>query len=277
MSVTLMRKFDPTSPGVRGMQLMRHKDDEDVKRPKGLFKSKKRTNGRNNYGRITVRRRGGGAKRKYRIIDFKRPFSEVSGKVVAIDYDPNRSANIALVNYANGAKSYILAPNGLKVGDTIESNNKADITVGNTRQMKDIPVGTLLHNIELNPGAGGQLVRAAGVYAQLMAKEGAYVFVRLPSGELRKVNQLCKASIGQVGNIEREQISWGKAGKSRHLGRRPKVRGVAMNPIDHPHGGGEGRTSGGRHPVTPWGKPTKGKKTRNNKRTNKFILKRRAK
>ncbi len=242
---------------------------------KSLISSQKSVAGRNNAGRITVRRRGGGVKQRYRIIDFKRNKENIPAKVQAIAYDPNRTCNIALIAYADGEKAYILAPLGLNAGDTVISSADADIKVGNSKLLKDIPVGTLVHNVELYPGAGGQMARSAGAYAQVMAKEVDSILLRLPSGELRKVKQNCRASIGQIGNLEHEQRVLGKAGVTRKLGFRPKVRGVVMNPVDHPHGGGEGRTSGGRHPVTPWGLPTRGYKTRKNKRTQKFIVKRR--
>ena len=228
-------------------------------------------------GRITVRRRGGAAKRRYRIVDFKRNKLDIPAKVTAIVYDPNRTCNLALITYLDGLKSLILAPAGLKVGDTILSGVEADIKIGNTKKLSEIPVGTLVHNVEMNPGAGGQLARSAGSYVQVMAKEDTSILLRLPSGEVRTVRPSCRATIGQVGNLEHEQKVLGKAGKNRWLGNRPKVRGVVMNPVDHPHGGGEGRTSGGRHPVSPWGTPTKGYKTRMNKRTDKFIVKRRRK
>jgi large subunit ribosomal protein L2 len=232
--------------------------------------------GRNNNGRVTARRRGGGNKRLYRIIDFKRNKVDVPAKVATIEYDPNRSARIALLNYADGEKRYILAPVGLRVGDNILAGEKADIKPGNALPLAKIPMGTIIHNIELYPGKGGQMARAAGAYAQLVAKEGKYALLRLPSGEVRKVLATNVATVGQVGNLEHENISYGKAGRNRWKGRRPKVRGVAMNPVDHPLGGGEGRSSGGRHPVTPWGKPTKGYKTRNqNKSSSKLIVKRR--
>jgi large subunit ribosomal protein L2 len=231
--------------------------------------------GRNNHGHITSRHRGGGHARLYRKIDFKRDKIGVPGTVRTIEYDPNRSARIALVSYADGEKRYILAPVGLKVGDAVISSSKADIKPGNSLKLKSIPIGTIVHNIELRPGKGGQLSRSAGAGSQLMAKEGSYATLRLPSGEFRKVLIECRATVGTVGNTEHANLSLGKAGRSRWLGRRPSVRGVVMNPVDHPHGGGEGRTSGGRHPVTPWGKPTKGKKTRTNKTTSKFIVKRR--
>jgi large subunit ribosomal protein L2 len=231
--------------------------------------------GRNSYGRITVRFRGGGHKRRYRVIDFRRDKHGIPARVTGIEYDPNRSARIALLTYADGERRYILAPKGLQVGDEIISARSADIKVGNSLQLKDLPVGTTIHAIELKIGAGAKLCRAAGTAAQLMAKEGEWCQVRLPSGEVRLVHQNCRATVGQVGNEEHNNVSIGKAGRTRWLGRRPHVRGVAMNPVDHPHGGGEGRTSGGRHPVTPWGFPTKGKKTRNNRATDRFIVRRR--
>jgi large subunit ribosomal protein L2 len=234
-----------------------------------------KSGGRNNRGRITVRRRGGGHKRRYRKIDFRRDKHGVPGRVASVQYDPNRSARIALLHYADGEKRYIIAPDGLRKGDTIVSGPGADIRPGNALSLSDIPLGSWVHNIEMSPGRGGQMCRAAGTYAQVMAKESGRVLLRLPSGELRQVIQDCMATLGQVSNLQHENMSLGKAGRSRWLGRRPKVRGVAMNPVDHPHGGGEGRTSGGRHPVTPWGRPTKGAKTRNNKRSNVFIVKRR--
>jgi large subunit ribosomal protein L2 len=270
-----IRKFKPTSPSLRHMTVLTSEGLSNVKPYKPLLAVKKEKAGRNAHGRITVRHRGGGVKQKYRIIDFKRNKTDIPATVKTIEYDPNRTCNIALVAYADGEKKYILAPLGLKVGDTIIASDSADIKVGNSKLLQDIPVGTLVHNVELNPGRGGQMARSAGSYAQLMAKEGREALLRLPSGELRKVKKNCRATIGQVGNLEYEQVKIGKAGKTRHRGIRPTVRGVVMNPVDHPHGGGEGRTSGGRHPVTPWGKPTKGAKTRKNKRTDKFIVKRR--
>jgi large subunit ribosomal protein L2 len=248
---------------------------KDVKPLRSAIKAKSRTAGRNNNGRITCRHRGGGVKRRYRVIDFKRNKEEIPAKVQAIHYDPNRTCNLALIAYADGQRNYILAPQGLNVGDTIISSATADIKVGNAKKLKDIPVGTLVHNVEMNPGAGGQMARSAGSYVQVMAKEGNEVLMKMPSGELRKVKNECRATIGQVGNVDHEKRNLGKAGNKRKLGIRPTVRGVAMNPIDHPHGGGEGRTSGGRHPVSPWGTLTKGFKTRKNKRTNRFIVKRR--
>jgi large subunit ribosomal protein L2 len=271
-----IKKFKPTSPSLRRMAVINSDAlTKGAKPVKSLLATKKKTAGRNALGRITSRRRGGGVKQKYRIIDFKRQKSDIPATVMSIEYDPNRTCNIALICYADGLKTYILAPHGLKDGDVVISSDPADIKVGNSKLLKDIPVGTLIHNVELHPRSGGQLARSAGSYAQLMGKEGKEALLRLPSGEMRKVKINCRATIGQVGNLEHEQIVIGKAGKNRLRGIRPSVRGVVMNPVDHPHGGGEGRTSGGRHPVTPWGKPTKGAKTRKNKRTNKFIVKRR--
>ncbi len=244
---------------------------------KPLLESKQRISGRNNQGRLTIWRRGGGHKRNYRVIDFKRDKIGIPARVATVEYDPNRSAMIALVHYADGEKRYILYPLGLKVGDKILAGPEADIVVGNALPLKNIPTGTMIHNIEMRPGKGGQMVRSAGGAAQLLAKEGEYAQVRLPSGEVRRVHIDCMASIGQVGNLDHENITIGKAGRKRWMGIRPTVRGVVMNPVDHPHGGGEGKTSGGRNPVTPWGQPTRGYKTRNNKRTDRFIVKRREK
>lgn len=244
---------------------------------KPLLEPKNRISGRNNRGEITIWRRGGGHKRRYRVIDFKRDKPGIVAKVATIEYDPNRSAFISLLHYADGEKRYILYPQGVKVGDKVVSGPDADIVAGNALPLRNIPVGTLVHNIEMREGKGGQLVRSAGGAAQLLSKEGEYAQVRLPSGEVRKVHLECMASIGQVGNLDHENVSLGKAGRTRWLGRRPTVRGVAMNPVDHPLGGGEGKTSGGRNPVTPWGQPTRGFKTRNNKRADKFIVKRREK
>ena len=270
-----IKKFKPYTKSVREMAVMDSKDlTPGVKPIKALIVSKKRNAGRNNAGRITTRHQGGGAKQNYRIIDFKRSKENIPAKVQAIVYDPNRTCNLAQIAYADGERAYILAPLGLKAGDMVVSSETADVKVGNAKQLKDIPVGTLVHNVELNPGAGGQMARSAGSYVQVMAKEGDSILLRLPSGELRNVKLNCRATIGQVGNLEHEQENIGKAGKNRHRGIRPAVRGVATNPVDHPHGGGEGRTSGGRHPVTPWGLPTRGYKTRNNKRTDRFIVKR---
>ena len=271
-----IKTYKPTSPGIRFVTTLTFDEITKTEPEKSLVVPLKKTGARNFMGRITVRHRGGGHKRLYRIIDFKRDKDGIPAKVAAIEYDPNRSANIALLHYLDGEKRYILAPNDLKVGDMVVSGPGVEIRVGNALPLKDIPLGTYVHNIELKPGAGGQLARSAGTYAQVMAKEGRYVHLRLPSGEVRMVFEECKATIGQVGNLDHENITIGKAGRSRWLGRRPKVRGVAMNPVDHPHGGGEGKTSGGRHPVTPWGVPTKGYKTRRRKKpSDKFIVKRR--
>ncbi len=271
-----IKKFKPVTPTLRKKQVMDSKDlTKGVKVPSSLLEVKKVNAGRNSAGRITTRHQGGGVKQKYRIIDFKRNKLEIPATVKAICYDPNRTCNIALVVYADGATSFILAPLGLNVGDTVVSSSNADIKVGNSKLLSDIPVGTLVHNVELSPGAGGQIARSAGSYVQVMAKEEEIVLLRMPSGELRKVKSNCRATIGQVGNLDHEKRNLGKAGISRKLGIRPTVRGVSMNPVDHPLGGGEGRTSGGRHPCTPWGIQTRGFKTRKNKRTDKFIVKRR--
>ena len=273
-----VRKLNPTSPGRRFQTVATFEEITASSPEKSLTEGLRQKAGRNNNGRITSRRRGAGNKRLYRIIDFKRDKMDVPGKVATIEYDPNRSARIALINYADGEKRYILAPVGLKTGDMILAGAGADIKPGNALQMLRIPVGTLLHNIEMSPGKGGQLCRAAGTYAQLVAKEGKYALLRLPSGEVRNVLSSCLATVGQVGNVTHENVSIGKAGRNRWLGKRPKVRGVAMNPVDHPLGGGEGKSSGGRHPVSPWGKPTKGYKTRNKKKpSSKLIVKRRGK
>ncbi len=264
----------PTSPGRRFQTHSTFEEITNKKPEKKLLRSLKGSGGRNSMGRVTVRHRGGGHKRKYRLIDFKRDKDGISGVVAFIEYDPNRSANIALLHYIDGEKRYILAPHQLSVGDRVNSGSGAEIRIGNTLVLKDIPLGTYVHNIELNIGHGGQLARSAGSYAQLMAKEGKYAQLKLPSGEVRMVLQGCKATIGQVGNMDHENISIGKAGRNRWLGKRPRVRGVAMNPVDHPHGGGEGKSSGGRHPVTPWGVPTKGYRTRTNKKSDRLIVKR---
>ncbi len=270
-----IRKHKPTSPG-RRFQMVSTFEDITKKEPeKTLLMPVKKKGGRNNHGRITIWHRGGGHKRRYRIIDFKRDKDDIPAKVASIEYDPNRSARIALLNYADGEKRYVIAPVGLRIGDALLSGPNADIKPGNALPLKDIPLGMTIHNIEIKKGKGAQLVRSAGSSAQLMAKEGNYVHVKLTSGEVRLIPAECKATIGQVGNPEHEIISRGKAGKSRWLGRRPIVRGVAMNPVDHPHGGGEGKSSGGRHPVTPWGKPTKGHKTRKKKISDRLIVKRR--
>ena len=274
-----VKTYKPTTPTRRHMTSADFSILDKKEPEKALLEPLKRKGGRNSYGRITVRHRGGGAQRKYRIIDFKRNKDGVSAKVAAIEYDPNRSAYIALLHYVDGAKSYIIAPNGMKKGDVVVSGPDSDIKPGNCLPLEKIPVGTVIHNIELKPGAGAQIVRSAGSSAQLMAKEGKYVSIRLPSGEVRLVLQSCKASIGQVSNIENENLKIGKAGRTRWMGRRPKVRGVVMNPVDHPHGGGEGKSPIGRpSPVTPWGKPTLGYKTRKKQNpTDKYIVKRRNK
>ncbi len=274
-----IKKFKPTSPSLRRMTVSTFEEITKKEPEKSLLAPLKRKAGRNSRGVITVRHKGGGAKRKYRIIDFKRNKDDVPGKVAAIEYDPNRSSHIALIHYADGEKRYILAPNKLKVGDTIMSGRNADIKVGNALPLQNIPVGTRIHNIELKPGKGGQLVRAAGNEAQLMAKEGNYVQIKLPSGEVRMIRKECRATVGQVGNLDHENINIGKAGRKRHMGVRPTVRGSVMNPNDHPHGGGEGRAPIGMpSPVTPWGKPTLGYKTRKkNKKSDKFIVRRRKK
>jgi len=268
-----IKKYKPTSPARRFQTVDTFEDITTDTPEKSLVKGYSKTAGRNCYGRITVRRRGGGVKRAYRKIDFKRDKEGIPAKVTTIEYDPNRSARIALLAYADGEKRYILCPVGMKVGDKVLSGEGADILPGNTLALKDIPLGTLVHNVELRKGGGGQIARSAGVYAQLMAKEGRYAQIRLTSGEVRMVLQDCKATIGQVSNIEHENVSIGKAGRNRWLGKRPKVRGVAMNPVDHPLGGGEGRSSGGRPACSPWGKP-EGVKTRKGK-TDKFIVKKR--
>ncbi|MGM0396317.1 MAG: 50S ribosomal protein L2 [Bacillota bacterium] len=274
-----IRKFKPTSPARRQMSVSTFEEITKKEPEKSLVVSLNKNSGRNSQGRITIRHRGGGAKKKYRIIDFKRTKDGVPGKVAAIEYDPNRSANIALIHYVDGEKRYILAPHKIKVGDMIESGENADIKIGNALQLKHIPVGTTVHNVELKPGKGAQLVRSAGAEAQLMAKEGKYAQLKLPSGEFRLVAIECRATIGQVGNLDHENITIGKAGRSRHMGIRPTVRGSAMNPVDHPHGGGEGRAPIGMpSPVTPWGKPALGYKTRKKKtKSDKYIVRRRTK
>jgi len=270
------RKLKPTSPGRRFQTISTFEEITETTPEKSLTVGLTKKSGRNNNGRVTSRRRGGGHKRLYRIIDFKRDKVEVPATVATIEYDPNRSSRIALLNYADGEKRYILAPVGVKVGDTLLAGDKADIKPGNALVLSRIPVGTIVHNIELHPGRGGQFCRAAGTYAQLVAKEGKYALLRMPSGEVRNVLSTCWATVGQVGNIHHENISIGKAGRARWMGKRPEVRGVAMNPVDHPLGGGEGRSSGGRHPVSPWGMPTKGYKTRNKKKaSSRLIVKRR--
>jgi large subunit ribosomal protein L2 len=270
-----IREYKPTSSGRRFMSANTFEEITKGKPEKSLTGFVKKTGGRNNVGRITTRHIGGGHRRKYRVIDFKRDKLEVPGKVFGIEYDPNRSSHIALIHYTDGEKRYILAPLGLKVGDYVVASRKADTEIkeGNALPLKFVPAGAFVHNIEMKPGKGGQLARSAGSYAQLVAKEGDYGHVRLPSGGVRLVNLSCMATIGQVGNIDHENVTIGKAGKSRWLGTRPTVRGTAMNPVDHPLGGGEGRSKGGRHPCSPWGQLAKGLKTRKNKRTDKFIIK----
>ena len=271
-----IKTYNPITPGQRGKTGYSF-DELTTDRPyRKLVAALKKSGGRNNQGRITIRFRGGGHKRKYRIIDFRRDKFEVPGTIETIEYDPNRTARIALVKYSDGERRYILAPLGIKVGDGIISTDKeAEILPGNALPLKNIPVGTTIHNIEYKPGRGGQIARTAGASATLMAKEGRYALIKMPSGELRKIILECRATIGQIGNVEHGNIKVGKAGRSRWSGARPHVRGTVMNPVDHPHGGGEGKTKGGRIPVTPWGKPTKGYKTRRNKRTQKFIVRRR--
>ena len=270
-----IKKYSPVTPSRRFTTVVTREDITRQTPEKSLTAGKKRSGGRNNLGEITIWWRGGGHKKSYREIDFKREKTGVPAKVAAIEYDPNRSARIALLNYADGEKRYIIAPSGLTVGRTVVSGPEADILVGNALPLKNIPAGTVVHNIELRPGKGGQMARSAGTQAQLVSREGGVALLKLPSGEIRRVAVECMATIGQVGNLDHENESHGKAGKSRWLGKKPHNRGVVMNPVDHPHGGGEGKTSGGRHPVTPWGQPTRGFKTRNNKRTDKFIVSRR--
>ncbi|MES1179039.1 MAG: 50S ribosomal protein L2 [Myxococcales bacterium] len=270
-----IRAFKPTSAGRRFYTVSDFAEITTNAPLKKLTEGKSSTGGRNHYGRITSRFRGGGHKQRYRLVDFKRSKIGIPARVAEIEYDPNRTARIALLHYADGEKTYILAPDGLKQGDTVLSSRLADIRPGNCLPLGDIPAGTMIHNIEMRKGKGGQLVRSAGTAAQLMAKDTTYAQVKLPSGEVRKIHVLCRATVGQVSNIEHQNISLGKAGRARWLGRRPHNRGVTMNPVDHPMGGGEGRTSGGRHPCSPWGQLTKGLKTRNNKRTDVMIVKHR--
>ncbi|HEY9085444.1 MAG TPA: 50S ribosomal protein L2 [Candidatus Tyrphobacter sp.] len=270
-----VKKYRPTSPGRRFVTTLDFSDLSKVEPERSLIEVRKKHSGRNFNGHITVRHKGGGTRKQYRLIDFKRGKDGVPAKVATLEYDPNRSARIALLHYRDGEKRYILAPLGLQVGDMVESGPNADIKTGNALPIKSIPVGTVIHNIELRPGQGGRLVRSAGVGAQLMAKEEPYSQVRMPSGEVRKIHIDCRATIGQLGNIEHENQIIGKAGRSRHLGKRPSVRGIAMNPVDHPHGGGEARSTSGRPPTTPWGQMTMGKKTRRNKRTTPMIVRKR--
>lgn len=272
-----IKKVKPTSPGRRFQTYHTFDEITDKSPEKGLLKPIRSKGGRNNKGRITSRHRGGGHKRHYRVIDFKRDKIDIPAKVAGIEYDPNRSARIALLHYVDGEKRYILAPLKLEVGDTVTSGPEADIQPGNALPLSRIPLGTHIHNIELRMGKGGQIVRSAGTYAQLMAKEGKYTLIKLPSGEVRMVLGSCRATVGQLGNVMHENLSLGKAGRKRWLGKRPRVRGVAMNPVDHPMGGGEGRSSGGRHPCSPWGVPAKGYRTRKNKRSDRYIVKRRTK
>jgi len=272
-----LQKCKPTSAGRRHVVKVVNPDLHKGKPYAPLLEKNSKSGGRNNNGRITVRHIGGGHKQHYRVIDFKRTKDGIPAKVERLEYDPNRSANIALVLYADGERRYIIAPKGLKAGDVIQSGVDAPIKAGNTLPMRNMPVGSTVHNVELKPGKGAQIARSAGAYVQILAREGQYVTLRLRSGEMRKVEADCRATLGEVGNAEHMLRSLGKAGANRWRGIRPTVRGVAMNPVDHPHGGGEGRTSGGRHPVSPWGVPTKGKKTRKNKRTDKLIVRRRTK
>lgn len=272
-----IKKYKPTSPGRRFQTVLDFSELSGDQPHKPLLEAKKRSGGRNNKGRITVRFRGGGRKRKYRLVDFRRDKHDIAAKVATIEYDPNRSANIALLQYVDGEKRYILAPKDLKIGDVVSSGPNADIAIGNSLPLERIPLGTFIHNIELKMGKGGQLARSAGTVAQLVSKDGDYAGIRLPSGEIRKVHKRCYATIGQVGNLDHQNISIGKAGRKRWLGRRPHNRGVTMNPVDHPMGGGEGRSSGGRHPCSPWGQPAKGYRTRHNPRTDNQIIRRRGK
>jgi len=272
-----VKSFKPTSPGRRFQTVSSFEEITTDKPEKSLLLPLKRSGGRNCYGRVTARHIGGGHKKMYRIIDLKRDKRDIPATVATIEYDPNRSSRIALLNYKDGEKRYILAPKDLAVGDVVMAGEDAEFRSGNALPIRRIPIGTLIHNVELKQGKGGQIVRSAGSFAQIMAKEGSYAQLRLPSGEVRLVHQECYATIGQVGNLDHEKISIGKAGRNRWLGKKPRVRGVAMNPVDHPMGGGEGRSSGGRHPCTPWGVPTKGYKTRKNKRTDQYVIKKRGK
>ncbi|MBI1898971.1 MAG: 50S ribosomal protein L2 [Acidobacteria bacterium] len=272
-----IKAYNPTTATRRFQTAVSREDITRDSPEKSLTAGKQRSGGRNNLGGISIRFRGGGHKKSYRIIDFKRDKTGVPARVASIEYDPNRSARIALLHYADGEKRYILAPVGLELGRTVVSGPEADILVGNAMPLRNIPPGTVVHNVELRPGKGGQMARSAGSQAQLVSRESDYALLKLPSGETRKVLVECMATIGQVGNVDHENVSLGKAGRKRWLGRKPHNRGVSMNPVDHPHGGGEGKTSGGRHPVTPWGQPTRGFKTRNNKRTDRYIVSRKAK
>ncbi len=272
-----IKTFNPTTPSLRHTSILKFDRITKVEPEKSLLAPLKKSGGRNNHGHITLRFRGGGHKRKYRIIDFKRNKDNIPAKVASIEYDPNRTANIALLHYADGEKRYILAPMGLEVGNAVTSGEDAEVKVANALPLRNIPLGTLVHNIELILGKGGQLARGAGTYGQLMAKEGRYVQIKLPSGEVRMVNRDCKATVGQLGNADHLNTAIGKAGRRRWLGRRPHVRGVVMNPVDHPMGGGEGKSSGGRHPCSPWGKPAKGGKTRKRKKSDDYIVTKRKK
>lgn len=272
-----LKQYKPTTPGRRGLVLVDRSALYKGKPEKSLTEGLRKNGGRNNTGRITARRIGGGHKRRYRMIDFKRNKFDMVGTVERLEYDPNRTAFIALVSYEDGEKAYIIAPQRLAVGDSVVSAEKADIKPGNAMPLANIPVGTIIHNVEMKPGKGAQIARSAGAYVQLVGKDQGYAQLRLMSGEIRLIRSECMATIGAVSNADQQNTNLGKAGRKRWLGKRPAVRGVAMNPIDHPHGGGEGRTSGGRHPVTPWGKPTKGKKTRKNKKTDRMIVRRRNK
>ncbi len=272
-----VKQYRPTTPTRRFTSVVSREDITKETPEKSLVAGKRKSGGRNSSGRVTSRFIGGGHKQKFREVDFKRDKAGVPAKVAAIEYDPNRSARLALLHYADGEKRYILAPVGLEVGRTVTSGPGADILIGNALPLKNIPPGTVVHNVELKPGKGGQMARSAGSQAQLVSRELEYALLKLPSGEIRRVRVECMATVGQVGNVEHENVSMGKAGRTRWMGKRPHNRGVTMNPVDHPHGGGEGKTSGGRHPVTPWGQPTRGFKTRNNKRTDKFIVTRKAK
>ncbi len=272
-----LKRYSPVTPGQRGLVLIDRSELWKGKPEKSLTTGLSKTGGRNNNGRITTRHRGGGHKKRYRLVDFKRNKLDIKATVERLEYDPNRTAFIALINYEDGQKSYILAPSKIKVGDVVVSSEAADIKIGNTLPIRKIPVGTIVHNIEMKIGKGGQIARAAGAYAQILGRDGGYAQLRLNSGEIRVVNENCFATIGTVSNADHSNSNYGKAGRKRWMGIRPTVRGVAMNPVDHPHGGGEGKTSGGRHPVSPWGVPTKGYRTRKNKRTDKFIVRRRYK
>jgi large subunit ribosomal protein L2 len=272
-----LKTFKPTTPSQRQLVIVDRSELWKGDPVKALTEGLRKKGGRNNTGRITMRHRGGGAKRRYRIVDFKRGKSDMVATVERLEYDPNRTAFIALIKYEDGEQSYILAPQRLKAGDKVVAGEKVDVKPGNAMPMKNMPVGTIIHNVEMKPGKGGQMARAAGTYAQLVGRDAGYALLRLSSGEVRMVRADCRATVGAVSNPDQQNIVIAKAGRNRWLGHRPSVRGVAMNPIDHPHGGGEGRTSGGRHPVTPWGKPTKGKKTRHNKATDRYIVRRRNK